>query len=454
MSTLSEEILRLETAKANIDNALISRGVTIPNNATLDTYHELINSIKGGTSSEEVTATKANVLAGTTTITSDSNDEIVEGTMPNYSGTRQDTDGVWIGDGYINMSVKNPGYYAGDSDLRAIASDFGNAAQANVLSGETFTSSNGIKLSGTMPNRGGSTNTKLTTVAWYNSNQSLLIQGPYGYYASNNANGDFDSTIAASSAASSLGITAAKILKGNSIGPISGTATSDATATAAQIISGKTAWVNGAKLTGSMANQGAQTKTITPSSSAQTYTIPAGYHNGSGKITINAIPSTYVSLSGGLTFFSDGVFGDWVKNLGLGNRYPFSISDSDGDGWYTPSQFSGTGDSISLSTLISSRFGLTIGNVGSSSARKKAWCTRKTIDFTNLKTMSISIGYGSSSATVNIWFYNVSTGLLRIVSFNGASPGDYDISKVTGQCTIGGYASSATVYLSKLVFKS
>ena len=28
--------------------------------------------------------------------------------------------------------------------------------------------------------------------------------------------------------------------------------------------------------------------TITPSSSAQTYTIPAGYHNGSGKVTVSA----------------------------------------------------------------------------------------------------------------------------------------------------------------------
>ena len=35
-----------------------------------------------------------------------------------------------------------------------------------------------------------------------------------------------------------------------------------------------------------MTNNGAVSKTITPSASSQTYTIPAGYHNGSGKITV------------------------------------------------------------------------------------------------------------------------------------------------------------------------
>lgn len=36
-------------------------------------------------------------------------------------------------------------------------------------------------------------------------------------------------------------------------------------------------------------NRGAVTKTFTPSGSSQSYTIPKGYHNGSGKVTCNAI---------------------------------------------------------------------------------------------------------------------------------------------------------------------
>ena len=64
--------------------------------------------------------------------------------------------------------------------------------------------------------------------------------------------------------------------------------TSDATATASQILTGQTAYVNGSKITGSMANQGAKTSSLNCGSS---YTIPAGYHNGSGKVTANSLAS-------------------------------------------------------------------------------------------------------------------------------------------------------------------
>lgn len=62
--------------------------------------------------------------------------------------------------------------------------------------------------------------------------------------------------------------------------------TTDATATAGDILSGQTAYVNKNKLTGSMPNRGAVSGTI--STIAGKYIIPNGYHDGSGFVGISA----------------------------------------------------------------------------------------------------------------------------------------------------------------------
>ena len=61
--------------------------------------------------------------------------------------------------------------------------------------------------------------------------------------------------------------------------------TSDGTASASEILATKTAYVNGSKVTGNMTNNGSVTGTIT--TKAGQYTIPQGFHDGSGKVGIS-----------------------------------------------------------------------------------------------------------------------------------------------------------------------
>ena len=114
-------------------------------------------------------------------------------------------------------------------------------------------------------------------------------------------------------------VTAEKLLSGftahdKSGAPITGTCTydadtQDATAAVAEILEGKTAYARGAKLTGTMPNKGAVSGTITDKTA---YTIPMGFHDGSGTVSIDATESAKIvagNIKSGVTILGvEGTF--------------------------------------------------------------------------------------------------------------------------------------------------
>ena len=86
--------------------------------------------------------------------------------------------------------------------------------------------------------------------------------------------------------------------------------TSDADATAAELLLNKTAYVNGSKITGSMPNRGAVTGSI--SNVSTPYSIQNGYHDGSGTVGIDSTEAAKI-IAGNIK--------DGVSILGVTGTY-------------------------------------------------------------------------------------------------------------------------------------
>ena len=73
----------------------------------------LMHPMGGGIGSDDVTAAKAHVLAGHNTVTTDSDDEVVEGTMPDR-GQWQYVESMGQGSDYYALNQLPEGYYHAD----------------------------------------------------------------------------------------------------------------------------------------------------------------------------------------------------------------------------------------------------------------------------------------------------------------------------------------------------
>ncbi len=168
--------------------------------------------------------------------------------------------------------ICNLAYTGLNFQLLGEGGEYGTATASDVLSGKTIGTDSGL-VTGTIPSKGTATITPST------SNQTIST----GQYLSGTQTilGDVD-------------LISANIKSGANIFGVAGNSnvvdTSAGTASASHILSAYKAYVNGALLTGTMTNRGTLNNTLT--TQGQQYTIPNGYHSGSGKVT-----ATFSNLS-------------------------------------------------------------------------------------------------------------------------------------------------------------
>jgi hypothetical protein len=158
------------------------------------------------------------------------------------------------------------------------------ATAADVLTGKVFVTAAGVVTPGEMANNGAVNKTLDVTTISYTI--------PKGYHS---GSGKVQlvletKTVTPTKSTQKITPTAGKVLSEVTVNPIPEEyiTTDDATATAEKILIGETAYVDGEKVTGTMTDNGAKTSTL---SAGGSYTIPAGYHNGSGKITAKDLAS-------------------------------------------------------------------------------------------------------------------------------------------------------------------
>ena len=267
----------------------------------------------------DVTATASDVAEGAYIMTSSG---LVEGTIPVHSGAPENdvvltTDaghqsytipyGIHSGDNKVSIVVETKtatpttssqtitptsGRVLSQVTVNAIPGQYGDttgdtAVAANLLSGvvaHTISNGTATQITGTMANNGAVSKTLDATT----NNQSYTV--PAGYH---NGSGTVSISLESKSAtpttsAQTITPTAGKVLSSVSVAAIPSKYkdTTNADAVAADVLAGKV-FVNGTgEVTGTMVNRGAVSKTLDATSSNQSYTVPTGYHNGSGTVSI------------------------------------------------------------------------------------------------------------------------------------------------------------------------
>lgn len=294
MSTATE-IARLQTARNTIRNKLINLGLA----ESTDLLDDLADEIDGIANNGAVSAT----IQEGDTYTIPAGYHNGSGTVSGVAGGGNYTlqsksvtptksqQSITADNGYYGLSgvtvAAIPEAYQDVSSVTATAAD--------VLSPKIVVLSDGTPTAGTMVNNGAVSKTLDATT----SNQTYTV--PAGYHSGLGAVDIVLETKSATPTTSSQDITptTGKVLSKVTVAAIPSNFkdTTNVDATAADVLAGMTIVTSSGDVTGTMPNNAAVSAVLDVRSGHTSYTVPAGYHNGSGTVSLvteekSATPTT------------------------------------------------------------------------------------------------------------------------------------------------------------------